>query len=151
MCRRPWLGALLIVLLGGCSPHPVGPARTFGKYQGKAVTTAESALSSVETVRLAAQLGHRGRAPGPFLSVLVSEQEDALTGTRATFASIQPPGAHADMLRQQLSELLDSSVRHVAAVRIAIRRGQTGRLSTVAGPLRDDGAALSAFVRDHGR
>ena len=29
-------------------PHPIGPARTFGKYEGKAVTTAKAAESEVQ-------------------------------------------------------------------------------------------------------
>jgi hypothetical protein len=48
----------------GCVSHPVGPARTFSKYEGKAVTTAEGALSSVETARLAVQVGASGKTFG---------------------------------------------------------------------------------------
>ncbi|MDQ1402151.1 MAG: hypothetical protein QOG03_467, partial [Actinomycetota bacterium] len=37
-----------------CVPHPVGPARRYGTYQGKAVTTAEGAVSATQTVLLTA-------------------------------------------------------------------------------------------------
>ena len=57
--------ALLCVAGTACVSHPVGPARSFSKYEGKAVTTAESALSSVETVRLAARAGTERHVFGP--------------------------------------------------------------------------------------
>jgi len=67
-----------VALIAACSRHPVGPARTFGAYEAKAVTTAESARSSVETVRLASEAGDDHDGFGPYLSVLVSGREDAL-------------------------------------------------------------------------
>lgn len=139
----------LLVLAAGCSSHPVGPARTYAAFEGKAATTAESALSSVESVRLAAGAGADDHAPGPFLGRVVSDQEEALAGVQGTFGSIQPPGDRADRLRAELDELLSSSSDHVAAVRVAIRRGQLGRLRDVAEPLDEDAAALRRFVEAH--
>ena len=72
--RAGW--AALLIALAACTTHPVGPARTFDAYEGKAVTTAEAALSAAETVRLAAETAGLGHAFGPYLSVLISGQED---------------------------------------------------------------------------
>src|SRR5204863_1068824 len=90
--------AAALIALAACTPHPVGPARTFDKYEGKAVTTAESALSAVQTVRLLIETSDRGHGFGPYLSVSVSDQEESLSGVQGTFVSIQPPNAKADAL-----------------------------------------------------
>ena len=105
---RPWrplvVGAagILAATLGGCVNHPVGPARTFDDYEGKAVTTAESALSAVETVRLLATISDEGRRVRQLHAVSVSEQEDSLGGVRGTFASIQPPDDRSVEVRNEL-------------------------------------------------
>lgn len=142
----------VVALLGlaGCTPHPVGPARTFAAYEGKAVTTAESALSSVQTVRLAAVTGDRGDAFGPFLSVTISDQEDALAGVQGTFGSIQPPDPDGDALRTELDELLSTTLEHVTAVRLEARRGHLDRLGEAAQDLQADARALEHFIEAHG-
>jgi hypothetical protein len=132
-----------------CVSHPVGPARTFERYQDKATTTAEAALSAVSTTLLAAQAGTDGDAWGPYLSIVVSEQEDALTGVQGTFASVQPPDARADALRQQLGDILTPAVDHVAQVRLMVRRGRLADLATTAQPLNDDQRQLQAFLEAH--
>jgi hypothetical protein len=145
--------SLVVAVLGSpaaCTPHPVGPARTFGTYEGKAVTTAESALSRVQTVRLAAETGGAGDAFGPYLSVLISEQEDALSGLQGTFGSIQPPDERSDALRTELNGLLSDAVDHVAEVRIAVRRGELDELPDVAAPLAADAIGLARFAEEHG-
>jgi hypothetical protein len=148
--RRRRAAAFTLVLAVGCTPHPVGPARTSGKYEGKAVTTAESALSRVETVRLAAEVAGDDGAFGPYLSVLISDQEDALSGLQGTFASIQPPNERSDDVRAELVELLNVAIDDVAAARIAIRRGQFDELAAMAEPLADDATTLSRFIEEHG-
>jgi hypothetical protein len=135
--------------LTGCVSHPVGPARTLGKYTGKAATTAKSALSQVETVRLAVEVADRDDATSAYISVVVSEAEDALDGLSGTFQSIQPPGEAADHLRDELSGLLTDALDHTAAVRIAARRGTLRGLRQVAEPLDGDADALRRFLRAH--
>jgi hypothetical protein len=149
---RPRLAALAVAvaLLAACSRHPVGPARTSGAYEAKAVTTAESARSSVETVRLASEAGDDHDGFGPYLSVLVSGREDALAGVQDTFRSIQSPDEGGDALGDELDGLLGSALSHVTEVRTALRRGQLAGLRDVAAPLVDDSAALERFVEDHG-
>jgi hypothetical protein len=145
---RVWL-VLLAVGLAGCVSHPVGPARTYGKYEGKAVTTAESALSATETVRLAAVTGGNGDAFGPYLSVAVSDQEEALSGVQGTFGSIQPPNAAADELRTELDGLLSTALDRVTDVRVAIRRGELDRLDEEARPLARSARDLERFIEAH--
>ncbi|MGZ4154983.1 MAG: hypothetical protein ACXVQ0_10940, partial [Actinomycetota bacterium] len=57
--------ATVIVCLGlaGC----VAPARSYGAYEGKAVATAQTALSAVSTAMLAARVGARGDAFAPYV------------------------------------------------------------------------------------
>jgi hypothetical protein len=141
---------MAVALLAACSRHPVGPARTFDAYEGKAATTAESARSSVETVRLASEAGDDHGGFGPYLSVLVSDQEDALAGVQDTFRSIQSPDQDGDALGDELDGLLGSALGHVTDVRMALRRGQLAGLRQLAAPLVDDSAALERFVEDHG-
>jgi len=135
-----------LAVLAGCVAHPVGPARTYGSFRGKAVTTAETALSAVETVRLVASAAADGKVFGPFGGVTISEQEEALSGVQGTFASIQPPDPRADDLRGQLDELLTHALDHVVDVRVATRRGNLAELGTVAAPLEQDAQALREFV-----
>jgi hypothetical protein len=147
---RSLAAAIALVLAAGCTPHPVGPARSPGKYEGKAVTTAESALSQVETVRLAADAAGDGHVFGPYLSVLISDQEDALTGLRGTFASIQPPDERSDALRAELDEVLTGALDDVAAARIAARRSQFAEVASMVGPLGRDADGLREFIEEHG-
>lgn len=139
---------LLAVLLAGCA-HPVGPARTYGTYEGKARTTIEGALSAVQTVRLAAKTAADGNAFGPYIGLIVSEQEGAIDKLSGTFGSIQPPDGRADDLRSQVSQLLNDAVDHVADVRIAARRGEMQDLGRVAAPLNDDVGKLRRFLDEH--
>jgi hypothetical protein len=152
--RRSMTKAVLAVCgacsLASCVAHPVGPARTYSTYEGKAVTSAEAAQSSVATVQLVASTAAAGQAFGPYTVVSVSEQEEGLSAVEGTFASIQPPDRRADALRDELSAILTSAVEHVADVRIAARRGDLADLDRVAAPLRADAAALDAFVARHG-
>jgi hypothetical protein len=149
LIRRATATLVLLGELAACVPHPVGPARTYEKYEGKGVTTAEGALSAVATVGLAAAAASKGKTLGRYTAVLTSEQEDALAGVQGTFNSIQPPDDRADRLRDQLDGILTPALAHVSAVRIAAHRGQLDQLATVAAPLDGDAQALQAFIAAH--
>jgi hypothetical protein len=145
------VGVLLVLgLAAACTPHPVGPARTFDDYERKAGTTAESALSAVQTVRLTAETASAGDAFGPYSSIVISDQEDAIAGVQGTFGSIQPPNTDADALRDELDQILGDALTHVTEVRIAVRRGQLEQLADVAAPLAGDVESLERFIEDHG-
>jgi hypothetical protein len=152
--RRPGrafaVGVLLLVLLALLGwrmvPHPVGPARTSGKYLGKAVTTARVALSDVETVLVVADGASKGQTFGPYTALVVSDSEEALSGVQGTFDSIQPPNAESDAVRAQLDDLLSQATGDVAQVRIAARRGSLPELAEIAKPLKKDARELQRFV-----
>ena len=145
--------AVALVLLGVlavvCVPHPVGAARTYGKYEGKATTTAKGAVSDVATVQLMAQTAAHGKALGPYVSVVVSDAEESLSKSQGTFDSIQPPNDQADELQSELDGLLSDALDHVRDVRVAARRGELSSLSDVAQPLDDDNQKLQDFVDRH--
>jgi len=133
-------------LASGCSEHSVGPARTYDDYERKSRTSAEVALSAVETVRLLAETSSDGNAWGAYTSVSISEQEDTLAEVQGDYASIQPPDHRSDDLRAELTDLLSTASDHVAAVRIAVRRGNLDGLEEIAQPLIDDSDALQQFL-----
>jgi hypothetical protein len=108
------------------------------------VTTATSALSSVETVRLASDTAYKSF--GPYTASVVSDAEEAVTKVEGTFDSIQPPNDRADALHDELSRLLTDAADHVRAVRVAARRGELNELAEKAAPLRDDAARLRDFT-----
>ena len=144
--RRAVVPALLLMPLVACVSHPVGPARTMAKYDGKAATTAKSALSVVETVRLVARAAADGKAIGTYVDVVVSDAEESLDGLSGTFGSIQPPAERADEVRETLSGMLDDALGHVGEVRIAARRGDLADLGRVAEPLAHDAEVLRMFI-----
>ena len=140
---------VLASVLSSCVAHPVGPARTSGKYEGKAVTTARGALSAVQSTRLASSAASDGNLLGSYAVVLLSEEEDSLSGVQGTFNSIQPPNEESDELRARLNDILSSALDHVSAVRISARRGELRALHTVAAPLDSDAQALKRFIAGH--
>jgi hypothetical protein len=150
---RACLGAATAVLsaaiVTGCVAHPVGSARNSGIYAAKATRSAESALSTVETVRLLAEAVSEGKAFGTYASVAVDGQEDTLTAIIATFRSIQPPDETSRQLRDELGGLLDQALADLAAVRIEIRRGRLDTAALVAAPLTQDAEALNEFAEAH--
>lgn len=133
----------------GCVAHPVGPARTFGKYEGKAVTTAKGALSATRTATLVAKAASKGNAFGPYTANVVADAEDQISGLTGTFDSIQPPDDHADRLRGRLDDLLSQALSDVQDLRVAARRGQLGELADMAKPVEADADALNAFIEAH--
>ena len=148
MIRGSAKWCLAAVVLAGCVDHPVGPARSYESFAAKASTTAASALSAVETVRLLATAAAEGRTFGPYTSVAVSEQEDALSGVQGTFESIQPPDDRSVELRDELSTVLSRAVGNVADVRIEVRRGNLAGLDVVAAPLAADADDLRSIVAE---
>jgi hypothetical protein len=148
--RRAVIAVLVLVigfaLLVGL--HPISPTRTFDDYQHKAKDTAESALSSVQTARLAARTGTQGDAFGPYVSVLLSESDKGISKAQGVFEGIQPPDTRSDAVRDRLSSLLNRSGDTVSRIRIAARRGELDRLEREARPLRRIAAQLRRFIDD---
>lgn len=129
--RRLALGLLSAAVLTGC----VSPSRTDGDYQLKAGNTAKAAASSVATALVGAQLGADHKAFGPYLSVLLGSVEEDTSSVQGTFDSVQPPSAKADQLRDRVDAMLSDALDGLAALRIAVRRGELSALPAIAQPL----------------
>ena len=143
---RTALAVLALAILSSCAAITTGPARTSTTYQHKAATTAQAASSAVATTMLAAEAAADGKAFDPYLSVLVSNAEDALGTAATTFEGIQPPSVESDALRAELVELLGTASDDVAATRIAVRRGDHAKAAEMIEALRSDVEALTAFA-----
>jgi hypothetical protein len=140
---------LATLLAARMVPHPVGPARTFGKYNGKATSTADAAVSDVRTVALVARARRDHDAFGPYTSVVISDAEESVSGAQGTFDSIQPPDARADQLQKELDDLLSSALKQVQAARVAARRSDSRALAALVAPLDKAAADLEAFTDEH--
>ena len=143
------LGVIVVIALF-VGLHPMSPTRTSDDYEHKAKDTAESALSSVQTARLAARVGTRGDAFGPYVSVLLSESDTGVAQAQGVFGSLQPPNDHSDRVRARLDELLTRANDAVARLRISARRGELDRLERQARPLRGLASELRDFIEDPG-
>jgi hypothetical protein len=128
----------------------VAPARSFGAYEGKAASTAASALSDVRTAILVAQVVQRDGAFGPQVSVALGEADTGVTSAEGTFSSIQPPDPASDHLRTQLLDLLRRAEDGVSAMRIAARRADLPTVAGLAASLVPIGDALERFESEHG-
>ena len=150
VARALWFAILLVLLMATTAcVQTVMPARTFDDYEHKAKDTAEATLSSVQTARLAARVGARGDAFGPYVSVVLSESETGAAHASSVFASVQPPDDHADRLRARLSRTLGRAEDHLARLRIAARRGELDRLDRLAAPLAPLSRRLERFIARH--
>jgi hypothetical protein len=141
--------ALLFLLAWRMVPHPVGAARTYGKYEGKATSTAKAAVSEARTIVLVANAASDGNAFGPYTTTVVADAEEGLSGLQGTFNSIQPPDARAVALGNELDALMSDAITHARNVRIAARQGELPRLADVASPLVADADKLEAFAEQH--
>jgi hypothetical protein len=140
----------VVLLLGGCTPHPVGPARTDAAYDGKARTTVEGALSAVQSARLVVEASDDGNTTSVYAAMVLSEQEGAVDGLAGTFRSIQPPSGASDHVGAEVADLLGDATDHLTAARIAARRGGGEPLHEVGPDLEDDAKALEDFLQEHG-
>ena len=137
--------AALAVVLVACV-QPVGPARTFDSYEHKAKSTAETALSSVETGRLAARTAKHDDTFAPYLAVLLSDAENEATSGQSTFDSVQPPNNRSDRLRDRLDALLTRATDALSQARIAARRADFDEVAKQAKPLAKSARELNRFV-----
>ena len=140
-------GTIALVLLAATAC--VAPARSYDAYAGKAVDTSESALSAVETGRLAATAAGNESSFATTLSVVLADAEKDASGARGTFESIQPPDARSSELRTELDAILDRAVDGLSELRITARRGEISALPHVAEPLSAVSRDLQAFSDAH--
>jgi alkanesulfonate monooxygenase SsuD/methylene tetrahydromethanopterin reductase-like flavin-dependent oxidoreductase (luciferase family) len=138
--------AVTLLALTAC----VGPARSFGSYEGKAGATADDMRAAVGTASLAAELAGRDRAFAPYLSVVLADAEEDASAVQGAFDSIQPPDTRSDRLRGRLDAMLSQAVSTLGQLRIAARRGKLGLLPDLARALPALSARLDAFAEAHG-
>jgi hypothetical protein len=143
--RRAFFVLALLALATAC----VAPARTFDDYEGKAVTSAETAASEARTAILTSSVAGRSQLPPPTASVIVAEAAVGATGVADTFASIQPPDAESDALRAELLPALEQAADLIASMRIAARRTDTEAMAAVSADLAPVAALLERFVEEH--
>lgn len=149
MTRRACPVAAGLALVALFVPSCVGPARSFGSFEGKAGATAEDMRSVVETARMAVDLAVRSRAFGPYISEVAHYAEDDAGGVQGAFDSIQPPDDRSRQLRSQLDELLSSAFSTIEDLRIAARGGDLGMLPDIARPLGRLSDQLDQFAQAH--
>ena len=140
-----WVAVVLLIPLAAC----VGPARSFGSYEGKAGATANDMLSAVASAHLTVEIAVRGRAFGPDVTVGLTEDEKGAGEIQRTFDSIQPPDARSDQLRSELDSLMSQAVSALANLRIAARRNQISDLGRLVAPLGGLADKLDAFGKAH--
>jgi hypothetical protein len=111
--------AIAALLTQGCT----APAFNESQYRSKVANTAESAVSVIETVRLALDDATRHTLPIAPIDVTVSAQEDIIGAVAGTFSSVQPPTEEMDALRTKVLDLLAEAQTKVETARIELRRG----------------------------
>lgn len=135
----------LVALSTAC----VSPARSFGAYEEKAVTTAETAVAAAGTARLTIRAATHSRGFAPFLTALLADSEKSATSAQGTFDSIQPPDVRSDELRVELDKLLLRLTSSLSELRIAARRGALRQFADKDQALRLSAKALQRFVESH--
>ena len=145
MPARPWV-ALVLVVPVAC----VAPARTTSDYAGKAASTAEVVLASVETAALVIDATRLEDAFGPYVAVTLSDAEGDAASASGTFRSLQPPDEASDAIREELVRMLDDASELLVRARIAARRERVEELTRAEPPLVAIAAELEGFVRRYG-
>ena len=136
---RPVVVAAAVALLAtGCG----GPTRSNSDFELKAGNTAKAVASALATARLAADAAGDGKASGNYASVAIGEAEQDASAAQATFASYQPPSAHADEVRKSVDDLIGDAIDGIVALRITVRRGQLDRLPRISDQLEPVATAL---------
>ena len=119
------LTVVALALAGAC----VAPARTFEDFEGKAVTSAESAASEARTAILTSSVAERSRLPGPTTSVIMADQRRPVRAVSANLRLDPTAGRRSPM--PPWTELLPGCATRpldlIAYMRIAARRSDPRR------------------------
>jgi hypothetical protein len=144
--KRVVPAALVSLALAAC----VAPARSFGAYEGKAASTARTALSAVSTAMLAARVGSRGDAFLPYVATTLANAETDVRSAAGLFDSIQPPDGSAERLRTRLDAILTSADAEITALRVRARWTDVAALGAATDRLDALARRLRAFLAAHG-
>jgi hypothetical protein len=138
---------LVVVSLSGLAGC-VTPAFDRSDYVAKTVPTVESAISSLETARLAVESLDRHGLPLAPVEVAVTDAEDVLGSVSGTFVAIQPPSQELDALRNDVLDLLDKAEDQMGDTRIAVRRGDVEAAVAVVDASKQTVAEMEALLKE---
>lgn len=141
---RRVLALAAALALAGC----VGPARTFDVYESRAFNSVESALSAVQSTRMAIRDAVRGDALAAYVAITIQNAEETASTAQGHFDSIQPPDERSDQLRTRTSERLGDAVDLIARARIAARRTDVGALRRLDPALKDLAGVLDRVLQN---
>lgn len=115
------VAAGLLVL--ACLWYVQAPPRSADAYRERAVKTAETLRSQVQTTRIWLRTVADDESTRPAASVGFREAEEDAGNAASTFESYDPPTG-TDALRRRLTTLAGEVTEALAQVRIAAHRGQ---------------------------
>jgi hypothetical protein len=139
--RRAVAAACVALLCCGCA----GPTLTDRAMRSQASRSAESAVSEIETIKLALQTQLDGKAWWRFTDVLVTDSESALSSIESTLSSRQPPSRETADVRAEVVTALGDAVDLAAEARIAVREHDEARLEQLISDLDDMSGRLSGL------
>jgi hypothetical protein len=102
----------------------------------------------VATALLGVEAAEKGKAFGPYLSVLLGGTEKDTSSVQSQFDSVQPPSSRADEMRARLDEQLSAALEVLQQLRITVRRGELDQLREVSAPLRETLDELHAMAEE---
>ena len=129
--RAPWAAAACLAL-AGC----VAPAFDTGAFEHNAIGALESAVSTARVAALALDARVGDRLTLAYADTVVTEAEEAIDPVQASFGVVDPPEPALDELRSDVLDQLADAGDLLADARIAVRRGDSDAMATLAGELR---------------
>lgn len=131
---KPLTAALTaLALLPAC----VGPSRTTEDYQRKVANSAEAAISAVESALLTVEVADDQRDVPPYVSLRLSEDEEAIAAVETAFGAVQPPDPELDALRSETLATIGNAADLLEELRIAAYRAELERLPEIAEELEE--------------
>jgi hypothetical protein len=118
--------------LAGC----VAPAFDTGAFEHNAIGALESAVSTARVAALALDARVGDRLTLAYADTVVTEAEEAIDPVQASFGVVDPPEPALDELRSDVLDQLADTGDLLADARIAVRRGDSDAMATLAGELR---------------
>jgi hypothetical protein len=113
-----------LMLMTSCA----GPTYTDSAMRSQASRSASSAVSELETLRLAVVSQLSGDSWWQFTDVIVTDSESALSSIESTLSSRQPPTAGSAQARDDVVQALGDAVDLAESIRIAVRHDDESSL-----------------------
>jgi hypothetical protein len=145
MRRRTLIATACFLGLAGC----VLPARSYGAFEEKAATTAQAAISAIETAQLAIRVAQEHRAFAASIAVTLDEAENDASSAQSTLGSIQPPDNRSRAVSDELDSILDPAIKVLTDLRIDARADRLDELARGEAPLHAATDKLTAFLEAH--